>query len=112
MRVTSAVPMSEGTMPRRIQRQRRKGWKKSENTISVTRPGRWGNPFDVRQFGLKTALRLFEVYARQRLTVEPDWLEPLRNRDLACWCAEDAPACHADVLLRLANGSQGEDQQI
>jgi hypothetical protein len=27
----------------------------------------------------------------------------LRGRDLACWCALDAP-CHADVLLEVANG--------
>jgi hypothetical protein len=29
-------------------------------------------------------------------------LEPLRGRDLACWCPLDA-VCHADVLLELAN---------
>jgi hypothetical protein len=31
--------------PKRIQRKRTKGWKMPENTISVTRPGKWGNPF-------------------------------------------------------------------
>ena len=31
----------------------------------------------------------------------PDWLEPLRGKDLVCWCAPEA--CHADVLLKLAN---------
>lgn len=30
-------------------------------------------------------------------------LEPLRGKDLACWCAPDV-SCHADVLLLLANG--------
>ena len=29
----------------RIQRQRIKGWHLPENTICVTRPGKWGNPF-------------------------------------------------------------------
>lgn len=29
-------------------------------------------------------------------------LKELRGKDLACWCALDAP-CHADVLLDLAN---------
>jgi hypothetical protein len=28
--------------------------------------------------------------------------EELRGKNLACWCAIDAP-CHADILLRLAN---------
>jgi hypothetical protein len=29
--------------------------------------------------------------------------EELAGKDLACWCPADAP-CHADVLLKLANG--------
>jgi hypothetical protein len=35
-------------MPERIQRKRVKGWKMPPNTVSVTRPGKWGNPFDFR----------------------------------------------------------------
>jgi hypothetical protein len=31
--------------PQRIQRQRRKGWRMQANTVSVTRPGRWGNRY-------------------------------------------------------------------
>ncbi len=31
--------------PIRIQRKRVKGWKMPPNTVSVTRPGRFGNPF-------------------------------------------------------------------
>ena len=34
--------------PVRIQRQRAKGWKMPPNTVSVTRPGKFGNPFDFR----------------------------------------------------------------
>ena len=33
--------------PKRIQRKRVKGWRMPDNTVSVTRPGRWGNPFPV-----------------------------------------------------------------
>lgn len=33
--------------PKRIQRRRVKGWRMPENTKSVTRPGKWGNPFKV-----------------------------------------------------------------
>jgi hypothetical protein len=33
--------------PTRIQRKREKGWRKPENTVCVTRPGKWGNPFRV-----------------------------------------------------------------
>jgi hypothetical protein len=33
--------------PKRIQRKRTKGWKIPDNTVSITRPGKWGNPFKV-----------------------------------------------------------------
>jgi uncharacterized protein DUF4326 len=41
-------------------------------------------------------------------TYSRDWVTQhaaarLGGRDLACWCRLDQP-CHADVLLRLANG--------
>lgn len=32
-------------MPRRIQRQRTKGWKMPKNAVYVGRPTKWGNPF-------------------------------------------------------------------
>lgn len=34
-------------MAKRIQRKRTKGWRMPENTVSVTRPGKYGNPFIV-----------------------------------------------------------------
>lgn len=34
--------------PIRIQRKRTAGWRMPANTVSVTRPGKWGNPFDFR----------------------------------------------------------------
>lgn len=34
-----------GSAPIRIQRQRTRGWRMPPNTVSVTRPGKWGNPF-------------------------------------------------------------------
>jgi hypothetical protein len=99
-------------MPTRIQRQRRKGWRLPANAVSVTRPrrsfpGRWGNPFREKKHGgtltQAECLRLFESYARVRMVQDPGWLEPLRGKDLACWC-QPGDACHADILLRLANG--------
>jgi hypothetical protein len=34
-------------MPERIQQKRTAGWRKPENTVSVARPSRWGNPFRI-----------------------------------------------------------------
>lgn len=103
-------------MPKRIQRKRTAGWRLPAGTISVTRPGRYGNPFKIGQqyknpFGdeiyftvtADNCLELFETYAKGRLAKDRKWLEPLRGKDLACWCREGAP-CHADILLRLVNG--------
>ena len=33
--------------PVRVQLSRRKGWRMPENTVSVARPGKWGNPYRV-----------------------------------------------------------------
>lgn len=34
--------------PRRVQLSRKKGWRMPENTVKVTRPGKWGNPFNFK----------------------------------------------------------------
>ena len=77
---------------------------KASNTIRVDRGTPWGNPFVIHtnnDVERNRVCDLYELYAVWRLTVEPDWLEPLRGHDLACWCAPKR--CHADTLLRLAN---------
>jgi hypothetical protein len=69
--------------------------------IYVGRPTKWGNPFKVGIHGDRdVCVRLFrksccsDDYIRQAR-------EELRGKDLVCWCAP--AACHADVLLELAN---------
>jgi hypothetical protein len=104
-------------MPKRIQRKRVKGWRLPENAMSVTRPGRYGNPFKIGErveddavpsgywlIDAAHCLELFENHVNAELIDDPHWLEPLRGKDLACFCKLDAP-CHADILLRLANES-------
>lgn len=98
--------------PIRIQRRRVKGWRMPENTVSVTRPGRFGNPFRVTQ----DRSQIICVGAfRTWLTVEGcdaripekkkwilDNLSSLRGKNLACYCRVGT-VCHADVLLELSN---------
>jgi hypothetical protein len=43
----------------------------------------------------------YEVLAKMRAK-DPDVLQELAGRHLACWCTETNP-CHGDVLLELAN---------
>lgn len=71
------------TKPIRIQRRRVKGWKMPANTISVTRPGKWGNPFDFRSsdccwLALSYGCR-GDRLGRQEASVKAfrEWISPL-----------------------------------
>jgi len=71
----------------------------------VSRPSRWGNPFQIGADGTRSAcvaaFRAALMAGTLRFTVA-DVRQELVGRDLACWCSLDA-ACHADVLLEIAN---------
>ncbi len=106
--------MTAETTPRRVQLSRRKGWRMPENTVSVARPGRWGNPFPIGREGpfsrvapdAEGAVGFFRAMLRdpqmRARAGYPSDLSPLRGRNLACWC-RPGDWCHADVLLELAN---------
>jgi hypothetical protein len=88
----------------------------------VTRPGKWGNPFDIadiaRRYGLDRqaahdrAIELHRQWVEGRLdpALDPGYPPPsvaemaaeLGGHNLACWCRLDE-TCHAELLLRLAN---------
>jgi hypothetical protein len=114
------------TKPHRVQLSRKKGWRMPENTVSVARPGRYGNPFPVIE-GIRDArraVRLFRMIVEGKPSLRRhgilriargnngkgeaavsalvEGIPSLRGKNLACWCRLDAP-CHADVLLELAN---------
>jgi Domain of unknown function (DUF4326) len=114
--------------PVRIQRRRTKGFKMPANTIYVGRPTKWGNPFDTASYRAVILFRdLMEggsdrimerhhptkhyslgdfVLAQKLDAVRASIIKALpelRGKNLACWCGLDR-ACHADVLLQLANG--------
>lgn len=89
-------------MPKRIQLSRAKGWRMPPNTVNVARPGKWGNRYSVAEYGRELAVFNHMLWIRGILLIDPKRLEPLRGKDLACWCKPGEP-CHADVLLELAN---------
>lgn len=116
-------------IPQRIQRSRAKGSRMPPNTVSVTRPGIFGNPFPsdisgaadaVDRFrrwvtGNMSALEMSQMSRCDRwsggnqnisLVTVRSWLRAdlpkLRGKNLACFCALGSP-CHADVLLELAS---------
>ncbi len=87
------------------------------NTVSVCRPGMFGNPFRVTDdrsqaeavFAFKTWLTSDGCTAGipERKQKILDNLHKLRGKNLACWCKPGTP-CHADVLLELANRENRE----
>ena len=111
--------MSGTAAPRRIQRRRTKGWRMPAGAVYVGRPSGWGNPYrpasafesagcNIPALTLDDCVQLYRERLERVLAGTNgrhlrDALKDLRGRDLACWCALDAP-CHADVLLDLANG--------
>lgn len=89
------------------------------NTVSVTRPGIFGNPFTAQaalDAGYRNGTSMAVVGFRLWLLGDPMFIKEqpekrkrilaeipkLRGKNLACFCALDQP-CHADVLLEMAN---------
>jgi hypothetical protein len=72
------------------------------DAIVVARPSRWGNPYPLTEYGRAKSITLYRKDLTRKLAKDSKLLEPLRGKNLACWCAPDV-ACHADVLLEFAN---------
>lgn len=70
--------------------------------VYVGRPTKWGNPFTIGKDGSRE--EVIQKY-REWIQGRPDLLRDLptlRGKDLVCWCSPPQ-ACHADILLELAN---------
>jgi hypothetical protein len=87
-----------------------------KGVIYVGRGSRFGNPYSHdpqgRPYTRAEAVRLFDeevtrngaFWAPRKVTrTRVAEIKMLASFDLACWCPLDHP-CHADVLLRIANG--------
>lgn len=102
--------------PIRIQLSRKKGWRIPANSVKVSRPSKWGNPFKIGETYPRGPMHLGRTLtvrdARHAVRLFRRWLfhqkraeglvPELRGKNLACWCQLNQP-CHADVLLELAN---------
>src|SRR3546814_15604208 len=96
--------------PRRVQLSRRKGWRMPENTVSVARPTKWGNPYSIEEYGRKRAILNYRTDLEGLIAIGTIDLEPLRGKNWACWCPLEAP-CRASVLLELAN-DRSEERRV
>ena len=93
-------------MPKRLQQKRTKGWRKPANSVVISRPSKWGNPFKIdKDHDRPTVVRLFRewIYSDDPRAVKMRGeIEELRGKNLLCFCPTGGP-CHGDVLLELAN---------
>jgi len=94
------------SQPIRVQRKRVKGYKMPENTVSVTRPGKWGNPYAVGDLRTRLdAYMAFQDNIKRQHIPYPSIAEikkELKGKNLACFC-NLSELCHADILLKIAN---------
>ena len=73
-----------------------------KGSVYVGRPTKYGNPF-----AMKTPQERDSVVQKFKdwIYAQPELLQQVRTelkgKDLVCWCAPKA--CHADVLLEIAN---------
>jgi len=76
-----------------------------DDTVYVGRPTKWGNPYrlgkeaESREAAVEMYAEMFNGLSEQE---RETLLEPLRGKDLACWCPPGAP-CHGDFLVTQAN---------
>lgn len=83
------------------------------NTVKVDRTTKWGNPFIVGHvcYGIKVcdarhSFVLYRSFAPDNERLVSEARAELAGKNLACWCGRLDPyedACHAAVLLKLAN---------
>ena len=80
-----------------------------KDAVYVGRPTKWGNPFNMK--GEATRQYVIDEYASmlRHESTNPQSVyyqmrrvkEELKGKDLVCWCSPQA--CHADILLEIAN---------
>lgn len=116
--------MASMTNPKRIRLRRTPGYRKPAGAIVVARPSKWGNPYrfsDVAEsFPSLTAEQCVGFVANQfrhdlraqhpEYPSDAEIRTELAGHDLACWCPLDAPWCHGDDLLKIANSGDADDR--
>lgn len=77
-----------------------------DDVARIDRRTQYGNPFVIgsrpgggEKITREEAIASYRRWIAGRLARQPDFLEPLRGKRLACWCAPEA--CHGDIIVEL-----------
>lgn len=76
------------------------------DAVYVGRGTPFGNPFLLSYGKRKEVIQRFEEWIRAQPVLLDVVRQQLRGKDLVCWCYP--LACHADVLLKIANEEEDE----
>jgi len=72
------------------------------SAVYVGRPSKWGNPFVLESEDKRAeCIKAYEDWLLKNPDLMDEMVVELRGKDLVCWCAPKA--CHADVIMRIAN---------
>jgi len=89
----------------RIQRSREKGAKLPPNTLCITRPSQFGNPFKKKYANENNyrVVKLFKewLYKPEQYPLRIEFIEWCKRdgiKHLACWCKPEE-FCHGDIWL-------------
>lgn len=76
-----------------------------DDVVRVDRGTAWGNPYRIGDLDpnyypmdRQQVLSLYKRYLEAKAELDPLWLEPLRGKRLACWCAP--LACHGNLIQK------------
>jgi hypothetical protein len=75
-----------------------KDWRSNPDYVYIGRPGKWGNPYQMKVYGREKCIEFFANSLSPELTAATP---ELRGKILVCYCNPEA--CHGDVLARLAD---------
>lgn len=77
------------------------GWRENSNYVFIGRPGKWGNPFTVQEYGQDRACNEHAGwFPHQKELVAR--LGELKDKVLVCYC-RPAKRCHGDLLSAMAD---------
>lgn len=80
-------------------------WKRNPNAVYIGRGSRWGSPFKLQEYDRETALGMYRLWLRYQLIINPNFLEPLRDKDLVCFCSLEEK-CHGDIIIEYFKNSK------
>lgn len=77
-------------------------WRSNPNAVYCARPSKWGNPFKLSEYSLDDCLKKYREWLIEQLAKDSTFLEPLRGKDLVCFCKLNQ-RCHCDILIEFLN---------